>query len=112
LGGDDSFLIFSPGLLNSIENATLEANISALYTGIFSAAIAYVTWATALSLGRASTVTSMLYVEPVIHIITAWIWLKEWPSTLSLIGGLIAISGVIIVNGIGRKHPRLIKKAA
>ncbi len=110
--GTIPFLIFSPGLLDTIGNATLEANLSALYTGIFPAAIAYVTWATALSLGRASTVTSMLYVEPVIAIITAWIWLKEWPSTLSLLGGLIAISGVIIVSGIGRKHPKLSKRAA
>ncbi|WP_221567947.1 DMT family transporter [Alkalihalobacillus sp. TS-13] len=106
------FVIFTPGLFESIQQATLEANLSALYTGIFPAAIAYITWATALSLGRASTVTSMLYVEPVIAIFVAWLWLNEWPSTLSLIGGIVAISGVVVVNGLGKKHRNISKKAA
>ncbi|MGP4081173.1 DMT family transporter [Pseudalkalibacillus sp. R45] len=105
-------VIFTPGLFGSIQQATLEANLSALYTGIFPAAIAYITWATALSLGRASTVTSMLYVEPVIAIFVAWLWLNEWPSTLSLIGGIVAISGVVVVNGLGKKHRNISKKAA
>ncbi|MGM7700474.1 DMT family transporter [Pseudalkalibacillus sp. Hm43] len=110
--GTIPFLIFSPGLMQDIQQATLEANLAALYTGIFPAAVAYVTWATALSLGRASTVTSMLYVEPVIAIVTAWVWLKEWPSTISLIGGLVAIIGVVVVNGVGRKHTVSTKEAA
>ncbi|MEC2077618.1 DMT family transporter [Metabacillus fastidiosus] len=92
------FFIFSPGLFEDIQHATIEAHLSALYVGIFPAAIAYAMWATALSLGKASSVTSMMYVEPVIAIFVAWLWLHEWPSTLSLIGGIIAISGVIIVN--------------
>ncbi|MCF6136489.1 DMT family transporter [Pseudalkalibacillus berkeleyi] len=110
--GTIPFLFFSPGLIETIQNATLEANLSALYTGIFPASVAYLTWATALSLGRASSVTSMLYIEPVVAIFTAWIWLQEWPSTLSLIGGLIAISGVVVVNGIDRRQPDLSKNVA
>ncbi len=103
------FFCFFPGLFQSVQTATMEANLSALYVGIFPAAIAYVTWATALSLGNASSVTSMMYLEPAIAILIAWIWLHEWPSTLSLVGGIIAISGVIIVNGLGRKPRTLIK---
>ncbi|MGG3925343.1 DMT family transporter [Metabacillus fastidiosus] len=97
------FFIFSPGLFEDIQHATIEAHLSALYVGIFPAAIAYAMWATALSLGKASSVTSMMYVEPVIAIFVAWLWLHEWPSTLSLIGGIIAISGVIIVNWLGSR---------
>ncbi|MED4402879.1 DMT family transporter [Metabacillus fastidiosus] len=97
------FFIFFPGLFEDIQHATIEAHLSAIYVGIFPAAIAYVMWATALSLGKASSVTSMMYVEPVIAIFVAWLWLREWPSTLSLIGGIIAISGVIIVNWLGSR---------
>ncbi|WP_408009805.1 DMT family transporter [Pseudalkalibacillus sp. A8] len=110
--GTIPFFIFTPGVLQDIQHATLEANLAALYTGVFPAAVAYITWATALSLGRASTVTSMLYIEPVIAIFTAWVWLQEWPSTLSLIGGIIAIAGVLVVNGLGRKPRNISKKAA
>ncbi|MED4533970.1 DMT family transporter [Metabacillus fastidiosus] len=101
------FFIFSPGLFEDIQHATIEAHLSALYVGIFPAAIAYAMWATALSLGKASSVTSMMYVEPVIAIFVAWLWLHEWPSTLSLIGGIIAISGVIIVNWLGSRKSQV-----
>ena len=50
------------------------------------------------------TVTSMIYVEPVVAIIVAWFWLKELPSGLSMLGGIIAILSVLIVNGVGRKR--------
>lgn len=96
-------LVFTPGLLEGIQTATLEANLSAIYIGIFPTAIAYLTWSMALSSSNASSVSSTLYLEPVIAIITAWIWLRELPSTISVIGGMIAISGVIIVQAYGKK---------
>lgn len=96
------FFFFSPGLFTSIQNATIEAHLSTLYVGIFPAAIAYVTWAIALSLGNASSVASMMYLEPAVAILVAWIWLSEWPTTLSLIGGIIALSGVLIINVQGK----------
>lgn len=92
------FLIFSPGLFDTVANATYSANLSALYVGIFPAAIAYVTWATALSLGKASSVTSLMYSEPVIAIIIAWITLNELPSALSIFGGMVTVSSLIIVG--------------
>lgn len=101
------FFWFSPGVFQTIQHSTLEANLSAIYVGIFPAAIAYVTWSTALSLGNASSVTSMMYLEPAIAIFIAWVWLNEWPSTLSLIGGIVAIGGVIIVNGLGSRQQRM-----
>ncbi|MFC7391954.1 DMT family transporter [Scopulibacillus cellulosilyticus] len=106
------FLLFLPGLFHDIHHATIGANISALYVGVFPAAIAYATWAIALSLGEASSVTSMMYTEPVVAIIISWIWLREFPSILSIIGGVIAISSVIVVNGLGKERRRTLKKSA
>lgn len=97
-------LIFLPGITESIQAATLEAHVAAIFVGIFPAATAYALWATALSLGKTSSVASMLYIEPAIAIVIAWFWLNEWPSTLSIIGGAIAISSVCIVNFVGRKQ--------
>ncbi len=104
------FLIFFPGFFQNIQHATVGANLSAVYIGIFPTAIGYATWAIALSAGKASTVSSMLYLEPVVAIIVAWIWLREWPNALSLIGGIIAISGVIVVNMKGKKREKTLKR--
>ncbi|MBO0587391.1 DMT family transporter [Sporosarcina sp. E16_8] len=98
------FSIYYPGLLQSIQGATIEANFSTIYLGVFPAAIAYVAWATALSLGETGSVASMLYAEPVVAIIVALLWLQEFPSILSIIGGIVAIVSVIIVNWIGIKR--------
>ena len=108
--GTIPFFIFFPGLLEEIQGATLEANLSAIYVGVFPAAIAYATWATALSMANASAVTSMMYTEPVFAIIIAFVWLQELPSLLSVIGGIIAISSVIMVNmvqGMSQKRTKI-----
>ncbi|MBI0578231.1 DMT family transporter [Neobacillus cucumis] len=102
--GTIPFLLFMPGLFQDLQHASLEANLSAIYIGIFPTAIGYVTWALALSAGKAGSVTSMLYIEPVVVLIVAWIWLKEWPSNLTIFGGIIVISGVIVVNVLGKKQ--------
>ncbi|MBS4201091.1 DMT family transporter [Bacillus sp. FJAT-49732] len=96
--GTIPFFIFAPGVFQTIQHATLEASLTAIYVGVFPGAIAYVMWAIALSLSKASSITSILYLEPAIAILVAWVWLREFPSSLSLIGGIVAISGVLIVN--------------
>ncbi|ANU11861.1 hypothetical protein BBH88_17200 [Planococcus antarcticus DSM 14505] len=106
------FLIFSPGLFTAMQGATPEAHLATLYVGVFPAAIAYVTWATALSLANASSVSSLIYLEPAVAIVVAWMWLHELPTPLSLIGGVIAIGGVMIVNLMGRKRPVISGKTA
>lgn len=105
--GTIPMLVFLPGLFDTLRHATVEANLSAIYVGIFPAAVCYATWAMALSLGNVSTISSMLYLEPPIAIFVAWIWLNELPSTLSMIGGFIAISSVALVNFVGRRKQKV-----
>lgn len=102
--GTIPFLIFAPGLLETIQKVPVEVNLAAIYIGIFPTAVAYLTWAIALSLASASSISSILYLEPVIAIIVAWIWLSEIPQSMSIIGGIIAISSVLIVNIYGKDN--------
>jgi drug/metabolite transporter (DMT)-like permease len=102
--GTIPFLFFAPGLFEEIQHATIEANLSAVYIGVFPTAIAYLTWAMALSYSEASSVSNSLYLEPVVAIIVTWIWLQELPTALSIVGGFVAIASVIIVNLYGKKN--------
>lgn len=108
--GTIPFLLFSPGVVETIANASLSANLSIIYIGLFPATIAYVTWAMALSCGKASSVSSVMYVEPVFAVLIAWFFLKDLPSILSVIGGAVAISSIIIVNWLESKDCKDNKK--
>ena len=94
-------LIFAPGLVKEIANAPTEATISMIYLGIFPSAIAYFTWSYALSRAPASIVASFIYIQPVLTIVIAWIWLSEMPALISMIGGVSSIGGVFMVNKYG-----------
>jgi len=73
-----------------------------VFLGVFPAALAYATWAYVLARIPASKAGSFLYIGGPTTVIIAWIWLNEIPSLLSLLGGLVALTGVVIVNTWGR----------
>ncbi len=90
--------VFLPGLFRCVGSAPLGATLSVVYLGVFPAAFAYIAWAYIQSHMSVSRVTSFLYLVPVISVVIARIWLEETPSPLSLAGGLLALSGVILVH--------------
>jgi drug/metabolite transporter (DMT)-like permease len=91
-------LVFLPGLLRRLPVAAPPATFAVIYLGIFPAAIAYVLWNYALARMPASLLSSFLYLSPVLASLIAWVWLGEVPALLTLVGGAIAILGVILVQ--------------
>ena len=100
-------LVFTPGLIEEVTNAPIEATIAIIFLGIFPSAVAYVTWSYALSRAPASIVASFLYLQPVLAIIIAWIWLNEIPALIAITGGVVTILGVFLVNKYGLSSDEL-----
>jgi len=96
-------LFFLDGLVQNIKNAPIESTLAIIYMGIFPAALAYISWTYVLSRIPASLAGSYLYLSPVLAIFIAWIWLGEVPVFLSLVGGFLALMGVVIVNIWGKQ---------
>lgn len=97
--------IFMPGLPTAVWEAPLAATLTVAFLGIFPTALAYITWSYALSQAPASIVSSFIYTSPVITICIAWVWLQEIPSGLSVLGGVITLTGVVLVNTRGMASP-------
>ncbi|PZA08806.1 DMT family transporter [Meiothermus sp. Pnk-1] len=100
--GTFPMLIFLPGFWQELHTAKANATLSVIYLGVFPGALAYLTWTYALSRAPASQVTSFLYVNPVIAAAIAYFWLGEVPTSLSIIGGVMALAGVVVVNTLGK----------
>jgi drug/metabolite transporter (DMT)-like permease len=69
-----------------------------LFLGIACSALGYLFWYGALARLEASRVASFLYLEPLVTLVTAAAVLREPVSTLTVFGGLLLLSGVVLVQ--------------
>jgi drug/metabolite transporter (DMT)-like permease len=93
---------FGRGLVHTITTAPLSATLAVVYLGIFPAAIANFAWAYAMTHAPAARVSSFLYLMPLVSVAIAWVWLNEVPRVMTLLGGAIALAGVVLVNTLGK----------
>ncbi len=95
-------LPFAFGLVEAVQTAPLHSTLAVVYLGIGPAALAYATWAYVLSRLPAGRASSFLYGVPVMAFLVAWVWLGETPHPIDLLGGALALGGVVVVNTLGR----------
>jgi len=91
-------LPFTGPLITQIESASLSANLDVIYLGIFPTALAFTTWAYALSRTTATNMGATTYIVPVLTILLAWAFLGQVPLWLSLVGGALCLVGVAVTR--------------
>jgi drug/metabolite transporter (DMT)-like permease len=87
-----------PFLLGQLPSASTASLWSIVLLGVVPSAIGYAAWSAALTRADIAQTTSALYLVPVVALGVSWLWLGERPAVLAVVGGAMAITGVIIVR--------------
>lgn len=87
-----------PSALREAQVASSGALWAMLYLALIPGALAYATWSMTLSRMSAARASNFLYCVPPIATLIGYLWLGERPSPLGILGGCIALVGVVIVN--------------
>jgi drug/metabolite transporter (DMT)-like permease len=89
---------FFPESLVQASHADRAGLTAVIYLGLIPSFISYAAWATALSRLPAARASNYLYLVSPVATAIGFAWLGEVPTTLGIIGGVLALGGVIIVN--------------
>ena len=96
--GTIPMFLFSSGLFTALQDVNFSSIAAVIYLGVVPSAIAYTLFAYAVANAKVSRVSSFMYLIPVLSLLFSWLLLSEVPSLISLVGGAIAITGIILVN--------------
>ena len=101
LVGTVACLPFSGQLVSVVSSAPADTIRWIVYLGVFPTAVAFTTWAVALTAMSASSLGVTTYLVPLITVLLAWLLLSETPPWLAVVGGVLSLAGV----GIARRRP-------
>ena len=89
-------LPFSGDLLSELQAAPAGAVVGVIYLGAVPTALAFSTWAYALSRMPAGRLGVTTYVVPAIVVALGYLFFQEIPTLLAIVGGVICLIGVAL----------------
>jgi drug/metabolite transporter (DMT)-like permease len=91
-------LPFGPTFVDELGEASGGAIRWTVYLGIVPTALAFTTWAYALSHTTAGRMGATTYLVPPLAILMAWLILDETPPALAIAGGALCLVGVVLAR--------------
>ncbi|MFI7442802.1 DMT family transporter [Nonomuraea indica] len=107
IAGAVACLPFAGVLVSEAARAPLAATANMVYLGVFPTALAFTTWAYALSRTTAGRMGATTYVVPALVVPMSWLALGEVPGPLTLAGGVLCLAGVAV----SRRRPPVTRPA-
>lgn len=95
-------------LIDNLQSAPVTSILGAVYLGAVPTALAFSTWAYALSKMPAGQLGVTTYVVPAIAVVLGLIFFGEVPALLAIIGGVVCLGGVAL----SRRRPSARSQAA
>lgn len=89
-------LPFAGQLVDDLSAAPVGATLAMLYLGLLPTAVAFYTWAYALSRTTAGKLGATTYVVPALVVALSWALLSEVPGPVALAGGALCLAGVAV----------------
>ncbi len=96
--GSAMALVGLPALRDDVTTASTSSWWAAVFLGVVPSALGYLAWSAAVSRTTIARSTSALYLVPVVALVLAWVWLGERPSPLAVVGGVLAVLGVVLAR--------------
>lgn len=87
---------FAPRAFDELAHAPLSAIVGVVFLGLGPTAVAFLTWAYALTRTDAGAMAATTLAVPAIAIALSWLFLGEVPTLLGFVGGALALAGVAI----------------
>ena len=87
---------FAGSLINDLSRAPALGIFGAIYLGVVPTAIAFSTWAYALSKMSAGSLAVTTYIVPVLVVLEAFLFFREVPAPLAVVGGVTCLVGVAL----------------
>ncbi len=89
-------LPFAGEFVGDVARAPLSATISVVYLGLLPTALAFYTWAYALSRTTTGKLGATTYAVPAIVVLLSWLLLDEVPGLVAVLGGVVCLVGVAV----------------
>ena len=91
-------LPFAPTMVGELGSAPGSSVRWMVYLGLVPTALAFTTWAYALSHTTAGRMGATTYLVPPLAILMGWLILSETPPVLALAGGALCLGGVVLAR--------------
>jgi drug/metabolite transporter (DMT)-like permease len=92
-------LPFAGQLAAQTAAAPVSATLMVVYLGVVPTALAFTTWAYALTRTTAGRMGVTTYIVPAIVVLMSWAFLGETPRPLACLGGALCLAGVAVSRG-------------